>query len=603
MTSLSEIKIPLDSVEESLFLWIGAKLENTLFDCLDSAGDNNEARYQICEGCIYDYEINNSDFFIGDVGENIVQSRIRNRNEGVLAPNIFVGTLKLPITRKSDLKVCKEVEIEVRSIKSSYREDYRFMLEYITTKCTELILQSNSPVSHKFNVDYARNTKAAYQKFAFIRSVITSREFEDSLNLITSSPVTIWSRSSHLTDVRNVKRYSSHQVRQLTKAGNRFALSKSHSLAKYGLKTLPDRIINSNKVDSIDTPENRFVKHALKTYLMFGYQIKNSSQEGSKLYNEATVLIQGLERKLHDSIFQDISEAATLNLNSPILQKKEGYRQVFRSWLMFDLAAKLTWDGGEDVYGASKKDIATLYEYWVFFQLLEVIQDSFKVTPKALSKLFQSTHDGLGLTLKQGVTTAISGVYKNSVKSLNIRFDYNRTFTGSNSYPNKGSWSVNLRPDYTISIWPETLTEDQAEAYEQIVHIHFDAKYKISNLSEVINPINLDEEKLESRKGNYKNIDIIKMHAYKDAIRRTGGAYVLYPGNGSMSKRGFHEIIPGLGAFSIKPSRSNSGIAELKSFILQVIEHLTDNTSQRERIAAQIYEIHNTRPQDPCCSS
>jgi predicted component of viral defense system (DUF524 family) len=213
MISLTEINISLDSIEESLVLWIGAKLDNTLFDYSDSATDNNEARYQLTEGCSYDYEINNSNYFLGDVGENIIQPRIKKKNEGIISPNIYVGTLNIPITRKSDLKVCEEIEIEVRSIKSSYREDYRLMLEFITSKCTEIILQSNSPVTHKFNVDYSKNNKAAYQKFAFIRSVISTQEFEDAINLITSSPVTRWSQSSHLTDVRKVKRYSNHQVK------------------------------------------------------------------------------------------------------------------------------------------------------------------------------------------------------------------------------------------------------------------------------------------------------------------------------------------------------------------------------------------------------
>ncbi len=30
---------------------------------------------------------------------------------------------------------------------------------------------------------------------------------------------------------------------------------------------------------------------------------------------------------------------------------------------------------------------------------------------------------------------------------------------------------------------------------------------------------------------------MIKMHAYKDAIRRTGGAYVLYPGDKSLNRK------------------------------------------------------------------
>ena len=66
------------------------------------------------------------------------------------------------------------------------------------------------------------------------------------------------------------------------------------------------------------------------------------------------------------------------------------------------------------------------------------------------------------------------------------------------------------------------------------------------------------------------------MHAYKDAIRRTGGAYVLYPGDKSINKKGFHEIIPGLGAFAIKPKQGDNGTAELKDFIYKIIDHFNN---------------------------
>ena len=57
----------------------------------------------------------------------------------------------------------------------------------------------------------------------------------------------------------------------------------------------------------------------------------------------------------------------------------------------------------------------------------------------------------------------------------------------------------------------------------------------------------------EEERGMYRRADLLKMHAYKDAIRRTGGAYVLYPGTEDRVVSGFHEIIPGLGAFAISP--------------------------------------------------
>ena len=103
----------------------------------------------------------------------------------------------------------------------------------------------------------------------------------------------------------------------------------------------------------------------------------------------------------------------------------------------------------------------------------------------------------------------------------------------------------------------------------------------------------IEQEENNERKGIYKNADLLKMHAYKDAIRRTGGAYILYPGTETQKPlKGFHEIIPGLGAFAIKPSSQNNGVAELGNFIDSVINHLLDRASQREYAAVKNYEIH-----------
>jgi len=86
------------------------------------------------------------------------------------------------------------------------------------------------------------------------------------------------------------------------------------------------------------------------------------------------------------------------------------------------------------------------------------------------------------------------------------------------------------------------------------------------------------------------------MHAYKDAIRRTGGAYVLYPGEKPYKEKGFHEIIPGLGAFPVRPSKTDNGIGELRTFILEMIDHLINRASQREKIAYRTFDIFRNPP-------
>ena len=599
MKELSEIAINLDSVQEDLTLWISSKRDGTLFDGIDTAIENNEARFQLVEGCYYDYEISDGNYMLGDIGENIIQQHKRHSNIGTISPNIFVGTLEIPLIKKENLEKSKSIDLEVQSVKSSYRDDYRDMLELITEKCTDLLLQSNSPVSHHFDVDYLKDSQTLYQKFAFIKSIISSEEFKDAVHRIVTAPVTIWTETHEEKDIRSVRRFSNKNVKELVKGGKRTGLPLVHYLESYGLKTLPERITSVRKTDSVNAPENRFIKHALETFLKFCSDINKAASKDSKLDSESKTIIRELESQLHHSVFKDISRPTTLKLNSPILQRKEGYREVLRTWLMFELAAKLVWQGGEDVYGAGKKDIATLYEYWLFFKLLDLFQELFDIDPKAISDLMEKSDNHLNLRLKQGEHTALEGVFETDTRKLHIKFNYNRQFSGKKKYPESGSWTTSLRPDYTLSFWPFGISEKEAEKQELIVHVHFDAKYKIANLTDFIDQNtskDLDKEKTENKKGIYKNADLIKMHAYKDAIRRTGGAYVLYPGDKSLNRKGFHEIIPGLGAFPVRPSKNDSGIGELKSFILEIIEHFVNRASQREKIAYRAFDVYKNPP-------
>ena len=595
MKEEAEIEINLDSVQEGLKLWISSKRDGTLFDGIETAIENNEARFQLIEGCYYDYEISDDKYILGDIGENIIQQHKRHSNIGGISPNIFVGTLDIPLLKKENLEKCKSIDLEVQSVKSGYRDDYRDMLELITEKCTDLLLQSNSPVSHHFDVDYSKDSQTLYQKFAFIKSIINSVEFKDAVNRIVIAPVTKWTETYEEKDIRSVRRFSNNNIKELVKGGKRTNLPSGHYLESYGLKTLPERVTSIRKTDSVDTPENRFIKHALEIFLKFCSDINKAAPKDSKLDSESKILISELESQLHHSVFKNVSRPTTLKLNSPILQRKEGYREVLRIWLMFELAAKLIWQGGEDVYGAGKKDIATLYEYWLFFKLLDLFQELFEIDPKDISELIKPSKDGLNLQIKQGKFTALKGVFETDTRKLNIQFNYNRSFSGKKKYPDSGSWTTTLRPDYTLSFWPFGISEKEAERQELIVHVHFDAKYKIANLTDFIEQNttkDLDEEKTENKKGIYKNADLIKMHAYKDAIRRTGGAYVLYPGDKSLNRKGFHEIIPGLGAFPIRPSKNYRDIGELKSFILEIMEHFVNRASQRERIAFRTFDIY-----------
>lgn len=599
MESKKSIQIDLGYIEPGLLLTIDARQDNTLFYAHDAL-EHNEAFFQIIEGYYYDYEFSIESFHF--LPSNVVRPHSRKCHLGTISPNVYVGTLCIPIFFKEAEK--GEVRIEVQSIKTGYRDDYRDMLEYITVKCADLLMQANSPVSQHFESDYTANNKpeSLYQKFAFVNSILNSDEFIESIHRVLAAPATRWQVIEQKVDIRKASRLKRNNIKQLTSERNRVTLPLDHNLTLEGIFSLPREITALNKFDSIDTPENRFVKHVLTVFAKFCSDINRKAEAESRLFKESSILIKSLESYLSHSFFRKILPPETLRINSPILQRKEGYREILRIWLMFDLAAKLIWKGGDDVYDGGKKDVALLYEYWIFFVLLDLFQEIFKINAKSLAELIQVTEDGLNLMIKEGNHVALEGIYNGS-RNLNVRFSYNRSFRGKSQYPKSGSWTLPMRPDYSLSLWPLGVTEGEAEEQELIVHLHFDAKYKIEtslqNLLEQREGYeeieNLNEEKRQNRQGIYKNADLLKMHAYKDAIRRTGGAYILYPGDKSIKHIGFHEIIPGLGAFPLRPSKTDIGISDLKSFIYELIDHFNNRASQREKLAFRVFDIYKDK--------
>lgn len=578
-----------------LTLTIYSQRDDCLFEQADAI-EYGESPYQLLEGKSYQYELSSANYQL--VEQTIVTSNpTRNFSAGNINTGIYVGTIRIDIIDRAYDLLVGEVRLEVRSVKASYRDDYRQMLSDITDQCTELLMQHTSPAVQRFSIDPNDDAKTDYQRFAFVKSIIESDMFEEALMHIQQSLVKRWTTAENECHIENVKRMGSKELRQIARSSQRTLLPETHSL--HGrISSVPSKLTVVSKRETEDIPENRFVKYVLQSFLSFCSSIQRNTNADERLTREARLACNKLNYFLSLPLFRNLSDVMVLPLNSPVLQRKEGYREVLEKWLMFDMASCLTWAGGEDVYEAGKKNVAVLYEYWLFFKLLDLFEKKFEIEALDKEKLISIDSGRLSLSLKQGRLRMLSGKYTNKSRVLNVRFFYNRTFGYSEKYEAKGSWTQNMRPDYTLSIWPDGVSEEIAEAQELITHIHFDAKYRIDHIRLKDKPYNQEEEiskelssiKEEEETGTYKRADLLKMHAYKDAIKRTSGAYILYPGDENEVLEGYHEIIPGLGAFAISPKNYDASLKEFNSFIDNVIDNFLDRTSQRERMAYHTYE-------------
>ncbi len=607
------LKIPIDVVHGAMLQVYPLSQNAKVFED-EQAADLGESRWQLVEGEEYEYAFE-GDYHFKE--HELVRPSKSSSSRGWIKTGIYVGCLTLTVTNDAGFEA--EVSFEVRSVKMDYRTDYKTMLHDITSHFTDLVMMQGAPVTQRFEVDPNENSNTLYQQFAFMKSLVDSDEFEEALNKILYNPIHKWTGTTIEKDICSVKKLGRQELKQIASSKNRLPLGEGKSIGD-NITSVPRRLSVSYKKDTVDVAENRFVKFVLQSFSSFCSTIQQCKYAKDRLKTEAELTANRLTGWLSRDFFLDVSNLQTMTLNSPALQRKEGYREVLQAWMMSKLAAQITWKGGDNVYQAGKRNVAALYEYWVFFKLLDIVKRTFhlELTENDEKKLVKPDKDHINLELRQGHIKMISGIYKTPTRILKVRLYYNRTFGTSNPLEKSGSWTTAMRPDYTLSIWPGNIEEDEAEEQDLIVHIHFDAKYKLNrillnekepddthtfededaDLSE--EDLQMIQEKQEEEKGIYKRVDLLKMHAYKDAIRRTSGAYILYPGSENKNLKGFHEVLPGLGAFCLSPNSIEKDSKEIEHFLHDILGHMLNRASQRERMSYHTYEIYNSEPSVLC---
>lgn len=519
---------------------------------------------------------------------------------GLLDTGNHCGTLVLELIEgeTSDQKApISTALIDVRSVKLGYRTQYRGMLRRISAELAGLVVDCRQSTTTQFRSTFKeRDNKGWIQiQLELLRETIDSKELGTAIQRILTYP------HEQLTDERQrfatdrPLRWSASDIRQLAHGHPRITLPLDHPLRKStGMESIASHIFSAQRIRDLDTPENRFIRHALqdvRAFLTHAASIFSSANGWQASAALARRLGNTVDNWLGHSFFQGLGPMNLSPLGSPVLQRKAGYREVLHWWLRFHTAAEISWDGGEEVFNAGKRNVADLYEYWLFFEMLEWFYKTCGNQPRPP---IEELIDGLGtdkpsLMLKKQITLGpFKGKFAGQNRMLEVRFSYNRKFKFTSSRSESGSWTRNMHPDYTLTFWPAEFGEEEAERLELLVHVHFDAKYRVESIVGLFGTEDDDSGADEpDERGNYKRQDLLKMHAYRDAIKRSQGAYVLYPGTpcDETPMQGFHEILPGLGAFAIAPDEEGNatGVGELDKFLEAVLKHMGNRTTVMER--------------------
>lgn len=550
---------------------------------------NIVAPTMIIEGSTYAYELTTPD------GDSVLATAIEPRElfepdrpsfpRGRLRINNRAGVLLIRVTTANGESWSGS--IHVASAKLRYDEEYRWMLRDITSELAEAAVLRFAPTQGLY-VPIDRGEPATlYQRFAFLQAILQSSDYRASLQQLLAHPYVVWQggAQNRLTS-RGVR--STHQaVRALTNGG------PSHVLRSpiRALRTVPREIPEQRLIPTTDNVPNQFIKAILEDWRALVQSVHDALYREANPRVMSAVVVRGiseskqvidtLDAVLATPLFRRTSRLKRMPMANQALLRRPGYRELVRIHQQTQLASTLTWDGADLVFGAGQRDVSTLYEYWVFLNVARIVA-GLCGQQFDYASLYRLSDTGLQLRLRRRTTQVVRGSITISGKTLYVAFWFNRTFRRAAGE----SWTRNMRPDMSLSIGhsPNAPTLDRA-------WIHFDAKYRVEHLLDLLGDDG-DEDTLpegEEPETRARRDDLLKMHAYRDAIRRSSGAYVIYPGDGQNADDEifleYHELLPGLGAFALRPTESGpaAGESAIRRFIGDSLRHFADPLSQDHR--------------------
>ncbi|MBC8263355.1 MAG: DUF2357 domain-containing protein [Anaerolineales bacterium] len=253
----------------------------------------------------------------------------------------------------------------------------------------------------------------------------------------------------------------------------------------------PTHVWQSCFEETLDTPENRFVLYFLRQVLIAAEVLPvqrwwhNVPPRRQAIVRETSSL---LRQAIAHPMFADVGPLHHLPLTSQVLLRREGYCNLLALWQRFQQARRPLFAPLQQAMEV--RDIATLYEFWVFFALVEEIAVQVQESPV----VDLSFSDEAGLRWRAEARFESIG-----------RLVYNWQQRG---------YSVPLRPDFT---WVRARRPE----------VVLDAKFRLERR---------DLEGMEENdtlQASARRTDLYKMHTYRDALG-VRAAVSVYPGDMSV---------------------------------------------------------------------
>ncbi|MDE6346335.1 MAG: restriction endonuclease-like protein [Muribaculaceae bacterium] len=492
-------------------------------------------------------------------------------------PGIFELTFKYKPCDKPERT--DTFSFRVVSPKLDTKDDYNHILAEINAQYNEIVFQYLTLTLQNLQRGGKSNNDVVW--LSIFRNI--AKDYEKWVRFIVNKP--------HLRQTRTVRHDRADRVKRWTP-------QMAEHFAQVEAEGRLDReyFRHEEIIHTHNTRENRFVKFTLDriskrlALIVATIKAKNArAKEADKVADSEIAELDGyvgsLRRLANSPLLRNL-RGKPLRSESMVLQKHNGYAQVYKYWLLLQKGIELF----EGANAIGVRPIWELYELWCFLKMRQMTADILGLhfdnpeeiteSPMPMVKPFEDNNQE-------------HTVYYHCADGSNVRLHYQHTYSRNTGEVHTAT--TENRPDIVLTII-------RPERFE-LTYL-FDAKYRLLDDNKLNKE---DREELTANGGaDTPPADAInQMHRYRDAIyygsdRQTHaakeiiGGYILFPGRGdneSVRQRYFYQSIEtvNIGAFPLlpdasDPSNEGSLLYEFLTKILQaerVADHLDSAIPQK----------------------
>jgi predicted component of viral defense system (DUF524 family) len=432
------------------------------------------------------------------------KSKVRGSNHLLAGQFSFdneVGETKIELRDFSN-KLIFELNTEVFPQKMDYKSDYKAMMADISE-----IIQN---LAYDTLKDTFRRSKAKTKGRATENEWwnILDALFDQlivNLGVIKRQPKHEIVKSDKVLPIEKIRSASKKNIDWFRKN------SKYSNDNEQGIKVTTEKYfshsLSTKKYVTYDTYENRFIAWAVRNIIEQLRQYKKyietaaGANDYSPLINRLKMYQGRLQGLLHENPFDEVGKFEKRAHFSTSLTRGSGYRDFMHIYLLLTRGLELA---DNDIFKIEQKNISTLYEYWCFLKLVQILKEQ-NASEIDYQDLIKVRAGRLKVELLKGSKSKV--VFKKGTTNETTTIYFNREF----GRDEKKIFTYDQKPDYSVKF--------KKDGFEKPFWYLFDAKYRFDESSE--------------NENNFYNVPqdaIGQLHRYRDAILHTEPASSTYRG-------------------------------------------------------------------------